>query len=256
MKLSLIKKRIRKFFKKVRLIDTWIKRSELKKKYIKFCKKTNHRNFVLEYDKKNFIYGEDTFVTDFDRHYIYHPAWAIRKIKEYSVKEHVDISSILSFSANLSAFILVKYFDYRPANLVLDNLITGSEDLTCLNFKSNSIPSLSCMHTIEHIGLGRYGDPLDYDGDIKAINELSRVLAPNGILLIVVPVGKENKIIFNAHRIYEPKSFIQYFENNGLRLKEFTLIPDNESDGHLVLNPSDDLLFRQNYGCGCFYFTK
>ena len=64
--------------------------------------------------------------TDFDRHYTYHPAWAIRKIKENNVSEHIDISSILSFSANLSAFIPVKFYDYRPANLVLDNLITGT----------------------------------------------------------------------------------------------------------------------------------
>ncbi|MBU6159305.1 MAG: DUF268 domain-containing protein [Bacteroidetes bacterium] len=194
--------------------------------------------------------------TQFDRHYIYHPAWAIRKIKEYKVQKHVDISSILSFSATLSAFIPVEFYDYRPANLVLDNLTTGSEDLTRLSFLNNSIPSLSCMHTIEHIGLGRYGDPLDYDGDLKAINELSRVLSPGGILLMVVPVGKENKVVFNAHRIYEPRSFIQYFEVNGLKLKEFALIPENEEDGHLVSNPSPELLFRQHYACGCFLFIK
>jgi hypothetical protein len=219
-------------------------------------KQVNNRFFVMRLDNRNLFMNDATDNTDFDRHYTYHPAWAIRKIKEYNVKEHVDISSILSFSANLSAFIPVKFFDYRPANLVLDNLITGSEDLTHLSFESNSIRSLSCMHTIEHIGLGRYGDPIDYDGDLKAINELSRVLAPGGILLIVVPVGKENKIVFNAHRIYEPKSFIQLFESNALQLKEFTLIPDNDADGHLVLNPSVALMNRQNYGCGCFLFIK
>jgi hypothetical protein len=210
----------------------------------------------MSWNDRLLLTNDASIGTEFDRHYIYHPAWAIRKLKDCKVEKHIDISSILSFSANLSAFIPVQFYDYRPANLVLDRLETGSEDLTHLSFSNNSVTSLSCMHTIEHIGLGRYGDPIDYNGDIKAINELCRVLAPNGILLIVVPVGKENKIVFNAHRIYESKSFIQYFENNGLRLKEFTLIPDNESDGHLVLNPSDDLLLRQNYGCGCFYFTK
>lgn len=222
----------------------------------KLLKSNNRRSFKMRWSDRLLKLNDASLGTDFDRHYTYHPAWAIRKIKEHNITEHVDISSILSYSANLSAFIPVKFYDYRPANLVLDNLITGSEDLTHLSFESNSIRSLSCMHTIEHIGLGRYGDPIDYDGDLKAINELSRVLAPGGILLIVVPVGKENKIVFNAHRIYESKSFIQYFKNNGVRLKEFTLIPDNETDGHLVLNPSDDLLKRQNYACGCFLFTK
>ncbi len=47
----------------------------------------------------------------------------------------------------------------------------------------------SCMHTIEHIGLGRYGDPLDAVGDQTALSELQRVVAPGGSLLIVVPVA-------------------------------------------------------------------
>jgi SAM-dependent methyltransferase len=219
-------------------------------------KRSNKRNFIFSWKDKFLKLNDASSNTDFDRHYTYHPAWAIRKIKEHKISEHVDISSILSFSANLSAFIPVRFYDYRPANLVLDNLITGSEDLTLLSFETNSISSLSCMHTIEHIGLGRYGDPIDYDGDLKAISELSRVLAPGGLLLIVVPVGKENKIVFNAHRIYESFSFINYFTSEGLVLKEFTLIPDSSDDGHLVMNPSNELLSRQSYACGCFLFTK
>lgn len=219
-------------------------------------KKRNNRKFKMRWRDRLLMLDDASSSTQFDRHYTYHPAWAIRKIIEYKIQKHIDISSILSFSANLSAFIPVEFYDYRPANLVLSGLKTGSQDLTNLSFETNSIQSLSCMHTIEHIGLGRYGDPIDYDGDLKAVNELSRVLAPGGILLMVVPVGKENNIVFNAHRIYEPKDFINHFEQNGLQLKEFCLIPDNEEDGHLVLNPSPELLLRQNYACGCFLFVK
>ena len=109
------------------------------------------------------------------------------------------------------------------------------------------------MHVIEHIGLGRYGDSIDPDGDIKAINELIRVLAPAGNLLIVVPIGI-SKIMFNAHRIYDHNEFIKLFV--GLNLKEFTLIPDKAVDGGLVLNPDKELMDKQTYGCGCFWFTK
>jgi|SRR5690606_18801591 len=110
------------------------------------------------------------------------------------------------------------------------------------------------MHTIEHIGLGRYGDPLDYDGDIKAIGELKRVLAYGGHLLVVVPLGKDNRIFFNAHRVYNKEQVLGLF--SGLLLKDFTLIPEDERDGGLVLNPDPWLLEKQVYGCGCFYFTK
>ncbi len=247
---------ISRLFKNSVFSKSYHKKRRVTEEFNKFCLAGNNRNFSIEKNEKLFFVDDNTVNTDFDRHYLYHPAWAIRKIIEYKIQKHIDISSILSFSANLSAFIPVEFYDYRPANLVLSGLKTGSQDITNLSFESNSIQSLSCMHTIEHIGLGRYGDPIDYDGDIKAINELSRVLAPGGILLMVVPVGKENNIVFNAHRIYEPKEFINYFEQNGLKLKEFSLVPDKEEDGHLVLNPSPELLLRQNYACGCFLFIK
>ena len=106
------------------------------------------------------------------------------------------------------------------------------------------------MHTIEHIGLGRYGDPIDPDGDLKAINELKRVCAVGGNLLLVVPVGKQ-RIMFNAHRIYNPHTFISYL--NGFSLKEFSLIADDNS----FVNDADlDLAASQTYGCGCFLFVK
>ena len=100
----------------------------------------------------------------------------------------------------------------------------GKADITKLNFEDNSINSLSCMHVVEHIGLGRYGDEIDPNGDIKAINELKRVTAKNGDLLFVVPVGKP-RVQFNAHRIYSYEMIIEYF--NGFELIDYCLIPDN-----------------------------
>jgi hypothetical protein len=110
------------------------------------------------------------------------------------------------------------------------------------------------MHVVEHIGLGRYGDPLNYDGDIAACDELKRVLAPGGRLLFVVPVGEKSTIMFNAHRIYTYPQVVEMF--NGLEVEEFSLIPEDPVDGGLVLWPRKELLARQSYGCGCFLFRK
>jgi hypothetical protein len=196
---------------------------------------------------------DKTSITVFDAHYTYHPAWAARILSQTKPEMHIDISSILHFSTIISAFIPIKFYDYRPAQLNLNNISSDFADLTDLSFESNSINSLSCMHTVEHIGLGRYGDPIDYDGDLKAIDELKRVVSINGNLLFVVPIGKP-VIVFNAHRIYSYDQIINYF--SGFQLKNFSLIPDNAINEGIIDNASKELADKQNYGCGCFWFQK
>jgi hypothetical protein len=197
---------------------------------------------------------DNTANTQFDRHYVYHPAWAARILVEANPAKHIDISSSLHFCSILSAFIPTEFYDYRPAALELDNLTCKAGDLHNLPFDTSSIGSISCMHTLEHIGLGRYGDPYDYDGDIKAINELKRVVAIGGMLLIVVPIGHEPRIFFNAHRVYTKEQVLILFQE--FTLKEWALIPEDEADGGLVKNPDESLLKSQIYGCGCFCFIK
>lgn len=211
--------------------------------------------FSVNWTDRYPCFDEGTKFTEFDRHYIYHTAWAARILAKIKPLEHVDISSFLYFSTIVSAFIPVHFYDYRPAEIKLPNLQMGRTDLLKLPFANDSISSISCMHVIEHIGLGRYGEPLDPDGDLKAISELKRVLAKGGNLLFVVPIGKP-RIMFNAHKIYSYAQILSYFQ--GLNLVEFTLISghsNNNKEG-LILNPSSNLIEQEEYACGCFWFGK
>lgn len=194
--------------------------------------------------------GEDTETTLFDSHYIYHPAWAARIVAQIQPAVHIDISSSLTFCSIVSAFMPVEFYDYRPAPLDLQGLTCKPGNLTNLPFADESVESLSCMHVVEHIGLGRYGDPLDPEGDLKAIAELKRVLAKGGSLLFVTPVGTP-KIRFNAHRIYSYEQIMSYF--NGLHVEQFALVDDN---GRLFINADPSYASRQEYGCGCWWFKK
>lgn len=196
---------------------------------------------------------DKTNLTGFDRHYVYHTSWAARKLVELQPKKHVDISSSLFFVGIASAFVPVDFYDYRPADVVLSNLVTQRANLQLLPFANDSIFSLSCIHVIEHIGLGRYGDPLDPAGDEVAISELKRVVAPGGSLFFVVPLGAQSRIEFNAHRVYSLDLIKKYF-SQGWDMKEFYFIP--EKSGAPILNPPDKVLATESYGCGCFWFIK
>jgi SAM-dependent methyltransferase len=194
-----------------------------------------------------------TSSTGFDRHYIYHTAWAARVLAETRPAFHVDISSSLYFAAIASAFVPIRFYDYRPANLRLPGVTTNSADLLHLPFADRSLSSLSCMHVVEHVGLGRYGDPLDPDGDLLAMSELQRVVAPGGDFLFVVPIGQP-RVLFNAHRIYAYRQIVQAFSD--LALAQFALIPEHERDGGLLLHASESQADRELYACGCFWFKR
>ncbi len=197
---------------------------------------------------------DKTLTTHFDRHYVYHTSWAARVLAESRPKKHIDISSSLYFAGITSAFIPIDFYDYRPAHLHLSNLESKKGDLLALPFEDNSVQSISCMHTIEHVGLGRYGDPINPDGDIEAINELKRVTAHGGSILFVVPIGEKAMIEFNAHRIYTYEQVMKLFSD--VTLKEFALIPEDENKGGLIRNTSPSLIEGEHYGCGCFWFIK
>ena len=220
------------------------------KEYYVFKSKLSKRNSQIIL-KKFPIFADYKDTHEIDYHYTYHPAWALRKVLKISPKSHVDLASKLDFSLALSAFIPVVYHDFREVNLRMSNFNTVSSNLMSLPLESNSIESLSCMHVIEHIGLGRYGDPINLDGDILAINEILRVLAFGGYFIFVVPVCSINRIEFNAHRVYSYKYIIETFKS--LKLIEFSLIKD---DGEFIENCNPIVVDTQNYGCGCFLFKK
>lgn len=223
---------------------------KFKQSFEKFNQLDSTKKLFNDWENRYPCLNDNTGTTPFDAHYIYHPAWAARIIKEINPAKHIDISSTLHFCTILSAFIETEFYDYRPAALTLSNLKSSSADLTNLFFESNSVESISCMHTIEHIGLGRYGDLLDPEGDFKAIAELQRVTKKKGHLLLVVPLGKP-RIQFNAHRVYSFELIHNLFQD--FELNNFSLVTD---ENLFIENADPDLVMEQIYGCGCFWYVK
>lgn len=232
---------------------------DFRAEFVRFAEmaRSSARRFDMDWRDRRPCPDDRTAQTAFDRHYVYHTAWAARVLARLrpTPAEHVDVGSSLYFASIASAFVPVRHYDYRPPDLTLPDLTCAGADLTSLPFDDRSIASLSCMHVVEHIGLGRYGDPIDFDADLAAMAELSRVLAPGGHLLLVVPVGRP-RIQFNAHRIYAYDQVVESFPD--LRLAEFSLVPDrgDPAGSALIENATKEQSGRQRYGCGCFWFRR
>jgi len=208
---------------------------------------------TLLWDSRYPCLNDTTTTKPFSTHYVYHTAWAARILHKIQPSKHIDISSSIYFNAIVSAFIPIDFYDYRPAKINLSDLSPKGGNLLALPFLDQSVASLSCMHVLEHIGLGRYGDSLDPEGDIKAISELKRVLKSGGNLLVVVPVGQPT-INFNAHRVYGYDQVLYFFQD--LILIEFSLLTDDENGAEFILHANPEYVKKQKFGCGCFWFQR
>lgn len=185
---------------------------------------------------------------DYSRDYLAHCCWASRQIAEFQPHRHIDFGSYVYFAGIVSAFVPETMFcDIRALGAVIPGLAYEKYDLTAIPLGTDSQESISCLHVLEHIGLGRYGDMLDATGDAKAAREMIRILAPNGRLLIVLPMNRVPRTQFNAHRIYSRDQVFHLFEG-AHAVREEIIMPDG-SMRDAETEPFGDYT-------GCFVFEK
>jgi len=194
--------------------------------------------------------GDRTCSSGIDAHYFYVNGWAMRRIVAQQPAQHVDIGSQILFVNLLAAVLPVTFVDYRPLKADIAGLTSLSGDILSLPFEDGTIASLSCLHVAEHIGLGRYGDPLNPYGTREACSELTRVLARGGNLYFALPVGKP-RVCFNAHRIHAVETVVEYLL--GLELVELSGVRD---DGSYVERVSMQEFAGSRYACGMFWLRK
>ena len=121
--------------------------------------------------------------------------------------------------------------------------------------KSEITDSISCLHAIEHFGLGRYGDSIDPNGHKIGFNNIFRMLKSNGILYISFPIANQNQIHFNAHRVFHPKDIFTWLEDkHHLKLERFDYI-DDDGTLHQKINIDEEKL-DVVFGCGIYTFRK
>lgn len=188
--------------------------------------------------------GENTVETPIEPTYFYQDAWAFEKIVSNRPQNHIDIGSQHKFVSLLSKVVPVTMVDIRPLSLSLDSLTFHHGSILDLPFKDRSIESLSSLCVIEHIGLGRYGDPIDPHGSEKAIEELKRVIKLDGNLYLSLPIDDENRVYFNAHRAFTEKYLLSILD--GFILEESRYIYGQEYGAQK----------KSGFGTGCYHLRR
>ena len=191
-------------------------------------------------------------------HYFHQDLLVARRIHERKPEKHVDIGSrVDGFVAHVASFRNIEVLDIRPLDSTIQNIEFRQADLMALppDLK-DYCDSLSCLHAIEHFGLGRYGDPIDFEGHVKGLNNLYAILKPGGTLYLSCPIGPQ-RIEFNAHRVFSLKYLLSLFEGKFI-IRSISFV-DDRGDLHEDVPLTDDTLatnFGCNYGCGIFEMER
>ena len=185
-----------------------------------------------------------------------------REIYEVNPIKHVDIGSrIDGFVAHVASYRECEVFDIRSISTSIPGIKfmqadLMSDQLTKVYGEHEYCDSLSCLHAIEHFGLGRYGDSLSVNGFEYGLSNISKLIAPGGTMYLSTPVGRE-RVEFNANWIFNPHRIVNYCESLGLTVKKILTL-----DGSGVITEvapskeSYDILSAREYTLGIFIFKK
>jgi SAM-dependent methyltransferase len=191
-------------------------------------------------------------------HYFHQDLLVAQRIFEVDPVVHLDIGSrVDGFVAHVASFRNIEVLDLRETRANLENISFKVADL--MNFDkslSNYCDSLSCLHALEHFGLGRYNDPIKFDGYLDGLDSMYQILKKGGKFYLSVPIGKQ-RVEFNAHRVFSIRYLLELFQ--GKYLVDFFSFVDDKGNfyKHVELkNEAINKNFDCEYGCGIFEMTK
>lgn len=200
-------------------------------------------------------YGEEGGSTK--NEYFWQDLHVARKISAAAPQRHVDVGSRFDgFVAHVASFRDIEVLDIRPMTTQIPGVIFRQADLMGdNNALVDYCDSLSCLHALEHFGLGRYGDPIRVDGAERGIANLAGMLRPGGVLYLSTPVGRE-RVVFNANWVFDPRRIAAIAGQNGLALSHMDVFRNECFVAYATDDAAIASLAASDYTLALFVFQK
>jgi hypothetical protein len=192
----------------------------------------------------------------FDKQYFYQDLIIANYIYKNKPTRHIDIGSrVDGFVSNVASFRKIEVFDIRKNHFNHKNIIFKKFDFMKSSISMKEITdSLSCLHTVEHFGLGRYGDTINPDGHIIGFKNILTLLKKKGLFYFSVPISKLDRVYFNSERTFEPSRVLKWSKD--LQLVRFDLIYENGKIFYNCNVNNRKIFSELTYGCGLYTFRK
>jgi hypothetical protein len=169
-------------------------------------------------------------------YYGYTDLWLYAVLDKY--KEFVEGKSVAVIGSNVPWYeSVVLAYQGNPTTIEYNKIVSDDSRLTLLTVNEydqnpEQYDVILSISSIEHDGLGRYGDPIDPFGDFKAMERMKKMLTTGGLLFLAVPVGQDC-LVWNAHRVYGKIRLPRLFEgwevvdSSGFQENDFTRDADH-----------------------------
>lgn len=189
-------------------------------------------------------------------HYFHQDLLVARRVFENNPQRHIDIGSrVDGFVAHVASFREIEVFDVRDLQITYHRIKFRRADLMSLeNDMIECCDSLSCLHALEHFGLGRYGDPIAPDGHKIGFLNIVKLLRTGGLLYLSFPIGHA-RTEYNAHRVFSPGEILAWHGAESLELIRFDFV-DDCGCLHCETEIAEAEKMDLKYGCGIYTFTK
>lgn len=118
--------------------------------------------------------------------------------------------------------------------------------------------SLSCLHVLEHFGLGRYGDPMDPNGYKTGFANLASLLRPGARFYLPTPIGQE-RVEFNANWAFDPATILRLADGQGLQLERCLAFNPRTGLREIAEDERNEALAAiaaEHYNLGIFVFIR
>ena len=185
--------------------------------------------------------------------YFFQDLFVANLVNNYKPNKLLDIGSrIDGFVANVASFRCLDVMDVRPMSGLPENIRFIEKDLMSSEKIIEQYDMITCLHAIEHFGLGRYGDSLSEDGHISGLRNMAKYLSKDGRLILSTPVG-EGKLLFNANRVFGANELLHIFTNLNLKVERIWVL---EVDTFRATTRANLIENNNEYNLTIFQLTK
>jgi SAM-dependent methyltransferase len=192
------------------------------------------------------------------QHYFFQDLYIAQRIYQNSPKRHIDIGSrIDGFVAHVASYREIEIFDIRPMSIPMPNVKFTQADLMNLSEKDyDCTDSISCLHALEHFGLGRYCDTICYNGYLLGFQNIHKMLKKEGKFYFSVPMGSQ-RIEFHAHRVFSIRYLLEMISPL-YKIDVFSYVDDKNCFYENISISEENMIdnFNSQYGCAIFELTK